>query len=112
MNKDQVEEKFRRLGIKPVAREPFGEYELFIGETDYSSPPHLRQQQFGIKPEEFPEGLYATWFWIGKDERLFFGSPSFYSATNTTQLTRTNDVRSRASMELGRMLKAQKERGH
>jgi hypothetical protein len=110
MDKDQVEEKLRRLGLKPISREKCGDFNLYIGETDYSSPPHLSKQKRGIKPEDFPFGLYETWFWWGKDEKLLFGSPSFYCALNTTQKKRVDDTKARAQMDLLRLLNAEKKR--
>ncbi len=110
MDRDQVEEKLRRGGTVPLLREPMGNYDLYISEG-HSSPPHLASQKLGIQPEDFPFGMHVTFYWLGKDEKLLFGSPSFYCALNTRQETRVADVRRRAKMDLDRFLKAQKDRG-
>lgn len=111
MDKDQIEEKLRRGGTVPLLREPVGDYDLYISEG-YSSPPHIGSQTLGIKPDEFPGGMYVTFYWLGRDEKLHFGSPSFYCAMNTNQQTRIADVRRRAKMDLERYQKAQSQRGH
>lgn len=93
-----------------MLREKMGEYDLYISEGK-SSPPHLSAQTLGIKPDDFKHGMYVTFYWLGRDEKLHFGSPSFYCAINTNQTSRVADVRRRAKMDLDRYKKAQRERG-
>lgn len=111
MEKEQVEDKLRRFGTTPLLRERMGDYDLYISEG-HSSPPHFSAQRIGIKPDEFPSGMFVTFYWLGKGEKLHFGSPSFYCAVRTNQPQRIADVRSRAKTDLDRFMKAQKERGH
>jgi hypothetical protein len=109
MDKEQVEDKLRRQGTVPLLRERMGDYDLYISEG-YSSPPHLSAQRLGIKPEDFPGGMHVTFYWLGKDEKLHFGSPSFYCALRTNQTQRIADVKARARLDLDRYIRARNER--
>lgn len=78
MDKNQVEDIFRRTGRKPVSRENLGKYDLFISDG-FSQPPHLSYQKAGgVQPGEFPAGMFVTTWWLGKDEKLFVGRDLFF----------------------------------
>lgn len=110
MEKNEVEDKLRRAGTVPCLRERMGDYDLYISEG-HSRAPHLSAQRMGIKPDDFPNGMFVTFYWLGKGEKLHFGSPSFYDALSTTQPQRIADVKARAKMDLDRYMKARKARG-
>jgi len=92
MNKDEVEQSFRRGGTTPVLREKVGDYDVFIADG-FSKPPHLRLQRFGIEPDQYPGGAYCTIWWCGKDEVLYLGRPIFFDATELTDPSRASRVR-------------------
>lgn len=77
MNKDKLEEIFRKGGAKPVTREKIGDYDLYIGDG-FSMSPHTIYRRFGVDAEDFPRGMYVTWWWLGKDENLDTGQPLFF----------------------------------
>jgi hypothetical protein len=108
MNKEKLERIFGAVGLQPVSREKAGDYEIFFGEG-FSPAPHLRWQQRGeIEPGEFPNGAFVTFWWIGKDETLFFGRPLFFDAIDTFQTTRLATARKDA---LGRLKKVARADG-
>jgi hypothetical protein len=76
MNKDRLEEIFRKGGAKPVSRQKLEDFDLYIGDG-FSLSPHTHYRRFGVEATDFPRGMYVTWWWIGKDENLFTGQPLF-----------------------------------
>lgn len=79
MNKNEVEEVFRKTGRKPVGRETLGKFDLYFADG-FSQPPHLSYQTRGdIQPGEFPSGMFVTTWWLGKDEILFVGKDLFFN---------------------------------
>lgn len=109
MDKDTVEDKFRRMGAVPITRDVIGEYNLYIADG-YSAPPHLNMQKLGIKPDEFPFGMQVVPYFLGKGEKLYFGSVNFYSSA-TDQKTRIDDTKRVAKWHLDKMIEARRERG-
>lgn len=100
MNKDKLERIFSQVGLKPVKREKAGDYEIFYGDG-FSRPPHLRwQSRNELKPEEFPHGAFVTFWWVGKDEKLFFGRPVFFNVTEFSQAARLKKAREDAMKRL------------
>lgn len=85
MNKDKLERMFRAGGLKPEERIREGDYDIFIGDG-FSAPPHIGYGRFGVDPSDFPFGCYVTFYWIGKDEGLFFGRPLFFDAFHDPNL--------------------------
>ena len=77
MNKEKMEKVLERAGVKPVAREKLGEYDVLIGDA-FSLPPHSAHRRFDIEPDDFPNGMYVTWWIVDrdggsvKDASLFF----------------------------------------
>lgn len=110
MDKEQLEEKFRRGGTIPTHREPMGDYDLYISEG-YSSPPHLKAQILGIEPGDFPLGMYVTIWWLGHGEKLFAGQPIFFDALKTSQPSRIAEARKTANNFIKTFQKVRRERG-
>lgn len=84
MDKDRMEKLFASAGVKPVARHRVRDQDVFIGEG-FSLPPHAIYKRFGVEPNEFPFGMYATWWWIGKDEKLDTGQPLFFDLNHNPE---------------------------
>lgn len=112
MDKDAIETMFRKAGLSPVSRETIGDYNLFIGDG-FSRPPHSYFQRFDIEPDDFPEGMYVTFWWLGADERLLRGSPLFIKPTEDQLFKRINAARQDAMDSIAKFEKAkQKRRKH
>jgi hypothetical protein len=98
MNKDEIESVFRKVGCKPAQREKYGNYEIYYG-TGTSMPPHLvwasRENM-----DDFPLGAFVTFYWVGKDEKLFFGRPLFHNLTELSESARINAARADAHRKL------------
>ena len=99
MNKDKLEEIFRKGGVKPVSREKLDDFDIFIGDG-FSLAPHAAYFKFGIEPTDFPNGMYVTWWWLGKDEELYTGHPLFFDmhhnpeySWETKKLARVNTAK-------------------
>lgn len=95
MNKNEMEQVFRKMGTEPVLREKLGAYDLFIADG-LSRPPHLRFQNkdFNINPDDFPYGMYVTQWWLGKQEEMVIGRPLFIDAIDIpSQESRINAAR-------------------
>lgn len=104
MEKSGLETAFQNGGLRPVAREKMGNYDLFIGDG-FSSPPHFRYQRFGIDPGDFPAGMYVTFWWLGKDEKLHIGRPMFLEPTEIDLGARLNAARADAKKALKKLRK-------
>jgi hypothetical protein len=80
INKQKIETIFRAAGMVPETRATIGGDEVFIGDG-YSEFPHQNYKKFGVDPEEFPFGMYVTFWWIVKGEdKLDTGRPLFFDA--------------------------------
>lgn len=77
MNKEKMEHVFREAGVTPALRQNAGDYDIFVGDG-FSLMPHRLYRRFGVEPTEFPKGMYVTWWWVGKDEKLDVGRPLFF----------------------------------
>ena len=102
MNKDKLEEIFRRGGAKPVSREKLEDFDLYIGDG-FSLAPHKHYRRFGVEAEDFPQGMYVTWWWLGKDENLDTGQPLFFDMNHdpeysweSKQIARVNTAKNTA----------------
>jgi hypothetical protein len=104
MNKDQVEKSLRFGGTTPILREKMGNYDLYISDG-FSQPPHLSYQKFGVDPGEFPAGMFVTFWWLGKDEKLHIGRPLFISISEYDQQTRINAARKDAKKAMQNLRK-------
>jgi hypothetical protein len=85
MNKEGLERMFRAAGLKPEKRLREGDYDIFIGDG-FSPPPHVAYLRFGVEPTDYSFGCYVTFYWIGKDEKLYFGRPLFFEAFHDPNL--------------------------
>ena len=94
MNKETVEKFFRSIGVVPEKRERIGDYELYIGDG-VSSPPHDRHRKSGVGPDDYPGGMYVTWWWLGKDEKLDVGQPLFNELLHNPELGPADKKRAR-----------------
>lgn len=71
--KADMERMFAAAGIRQELRQPYRDYDIYVGEG-FSSPPHFPYRRFGIDRDEYPFGCWIEFYWIGKGERLFIGS--------------------------------------
>lgn len=85
MNKEQMEEIFRKGGVAPAARTSLGDHDVFVGDG-FSLAPHRIYRKYGVEATDFPSGMYVTWWWLGKDEKLDFGRPLFFDAFHNPEL--------------------------
>ncbi len=104
MHKDKLEKSFREAGTAPMLREKMGNYDLFIADG-FSNPPHLSYQRFGIEPNEFPAGMYVTFWFLGKDEHLHIGRPMFFHIDEFKLERRLNAARKDAKQALKKLRK-------
>jgi hypothetical protein len=78
MDKKAVERMTAAAGAKPMKREKFGGYEIFISDG-FSLLPASQYARFGVEFGEFPNGAYVTMWWIAKNEDRFeMGAPMFF----------------------------------
>ena len=89
-----MEEIFRNGGVKPAGREKLGDWDVFIGDG-FSLPPHRAYWRFGVEPEEFDHGMYVTWWWLGKDEKLDVGQPIFFDVLHNPEYSSEDKKQSR-----------------
>lgn len=75
MNKDKVEGIFRRMGLVPLVRQKIKDYDVFVGEGYFD---RLPERDFWPEPKHFPHGVYVTFWWLGRDEKLLGGRPLFF----------------------------------
>ena len=99
MNKEKLEDIFRKGGVKPVKREKLGDYDVFIGDG-FSLCPHKPYQRFGVEPMEYPRGMYVTWWWLGKDENLDVGQPLFFDVLHNPEYSGDDKKRARVNRAL------------
>jgi hypothetical protein len=84
MNKEKLERIFRAGGVRPVERKRMGDFDIFIGDG-FSLMPHKPYQRFGVDADEFPSGMFVTWWWVGKDEKLDTGQPMFFDVMHNPE---------------------------
>lgn len=99
MNKEKIEEIFRKGGVSPAERRSYGDFNVFIGDG-FSLMPHNAYRRFGVDPDEFPSGMYVTWWWIGKDEKLDVGRPLFFSAMHNPEYSAADKKTARINAAL------------
>jgi hypothetical protein len=104
MNKEKLETVFKEANLRPVAREKMGDYDLFIGDG-FSNSPHLRYQRFGVEPDEFPAGMFVTFWWLGRGEKLHVGRPLFMKLSETSLDARLNAARKDAEAAVKKLRK-------
>lgn len=90
MNKDKMEDIFRRVGITPERREKHGNFDVFVADG-FVSPQNFWkfQWKFGnlLNAEEFPLGAYLTAWFIAKDDEIIQACPFVCDAFHDTGLT-------------------------
>ena len=112
MNKDRLETICRNAGMKPETRQRLGDHELFIADG-FSLPPHNAHRRFGIGPGQFRKGMYATMWWLSREnEKLHIGSCLYFDAHHDPKLdaatkkkARINAAKKDASEHLARLKK-------
>lgn len=101
-NKDLLATTFQNVGLKLVGRERMGDYELFLADG-MSHAPHLRWQRFGVEPDEFPAGMFVTFWWLGRGEKLHIGRPLFLKLDQYERDWRLNAARADATKALKKL---------
>lgn len=96
MNKEKLEKIFRTGGVSPIDRVSLGKQDVFIGDG-FSLMPHNAYRKFGVEPDEFPGGMYVTWWWLGKDEKLDVGRPLFFDAKHNPEYSREDRQQARVN---------------
>lgn len=99
MNKEKMEEVFRKGGVKPAERRKSGDFDIFIGDG-FSLMPHMAYRRFGVEENEFPSGMYVTWWWVGKDEKLDIGRPLFFDAKHNPEYSSADKKTARVNAAL------------
>lgn len=85
--KASVERICRNAGMIPAKRSRIDGVEVFIADG-FAAQPFLTFKKFGVEPNEFPYGCFATLWWISKgDEKLDTGQPLFFDAFHDPQLS-------------------------
>lgn len=100
IGKDKIERICRDAGMKPVKRDNIAGAEVFIADG-FSLPPHQAYRRFGIGPEQFPQGMYATLWWVSRQEdKLDVGSAVFFELFHDPQYTGADKQRGRINAAL------------
>lgn len=100
IGKDKIERICRDAGMKPEARRKIDGAEVFIADG-FSLPPHHAYRRFGIGPEQFPQGMYATLWWVSRGEdKLDIGSAVFFELFHDPQYTGPDKKRGRINAAL------------
>src|SRR5512146_2248451 len=106
MTREKLAEAFEKSGLRLISREAVDDYELFIGDG-FSSAPHLRWQRFGVEPDDFPAGMFVTFWWLGRaqgdDVKLHIGRPVFMEPTELIPLARINAAKADARKALTKL---------
>lgn len=106
MDRHKIERMCRNAGMRPEIREKIGNIDLFIADG-FSLPPHRWFKKFGVEPEDFPFGMYATLWWVSKKEdHLDVGQPLFFDKMENSKLARINAARKEARLFVERRKKA------
>lgn len=104
MDKDGLERVCRNAGMTPEKRQSFGDYDLYVADG-FSSIPGIVYRRFGVEPDDFPNGAYATLWWIGQGEKLLVGLPCLFDAFHDLNLP----ADTRKSARINRALKDAEE---
>ena len=94
MNIEQYEEIFRKAGVKPVDRQKLEGYDLYIGEG-FSLMPHNNYRRFEVGPQDFPHGVYITWWLLGHDGKIDTGRPIFFDVLHNPEYGSADKQQSR-----------------
>lgn len=81
--------------MRPEKRAKLGDYDVFIADG-FSLPPHKAYHRFGVGPDDFPGGMYATLWWLSKEtEKLDVGQPLFFETFHDRQYSLEDKKRAR-----------------
>lgn len=95
MDKHKIESICRKSGMVPVGRESIQGIEVFIADG-FSAHPAITFRKFGVEPEDFPGGCYATLWWVSKgSEKLDVGQPMFFELLHNPELSGTGKKQAR-----------------
>lgn len=114
IGKDKIERICRDAGMKPETRRNIDGAEVFIADG-FSLPPHLAYRRFGIGPEQFPQGMYATLWWVSRQEdKLDIGSAVFFELFHNRQYSGPDKKRGRinAALKDAREYLARRKKAH
>lgn len=113
MDKHKIESICRRSGMVPVSRARIQGAEVFIADG-FSAHPAIMFKRFGVEPNDFPGGCYATLWWVSrKEDQLDVGQPLFFQLLHNPELTGEGKKQARinaAKAEADRFLAALKRR--
>lgn len=95
MNKHKIEDICRKSGMVPVSRTRINGAEVFIADG-FSAHPGIMFKRFGVEPEDFPGGCYATLWWCSRrEDQLDVGQPLFFQLLHNPELTSEGKKRAR-----------------
>ena len=78
ITKDAMESMCRTAGMVPVMRQNINGEEIFIADG-FSAMPAITFQKFGIGPDDFPGGCFATLWMVSRGEdKLDIAQPLFF----------------------------------
>lgn len=86
MHKDRLEKICREANMAPQHREHWQNYDIFVADG-FSQPPHDAHRRFGIESYEYPNGVYATMWWVGREnEKLDIGQTLYFGHSHNPEL--------------------------
>lgn len=86
MDKNKLEKICRDANMRPEHREHFRDHDIFIADG-FSLPPHAAHRRFGVEDWEYPYGMYATLWWVGKNnEKLDIGQALYFDHNHNPAL--------------------------
>lgn len=95
MDKNRLERICREANMAPEHREHFRDYDIFIADG-FSIAPHQAHRRFGIEPDAFPNGMYATLWWVGRrNEKLDIGQALYFDYRHNPELDLTSKKQAR-----------------
>ena len=114
IGKSKIETMCRAAGMVPAKRARVDGAEVFVADG-FSAPPHFAYRRFGIGPEQFPFGMFATLWWASKgDEKLDTGQPLFFDAFHDPQYSPEGKKRARinTAMKEAKSFLARRKKAH
>lgn len=101
ITKADMERICRAAAMPPVWRDTLEDgREIFVADG-FSMPPHRMHRHFGIGPDQFPYGAYATMWWASRGEDdLFVGAPLYFEAGHDPKYSAADKKRMRINAAL------------
>lgn len=72
LTKENVTRMLATAGISPAYRESYSGYDIYIGDG-FVRHPDFTLRRFMVDKGEFPDGCYATFWFVAEDEKFVIG---------------------------------------